>query len=175
MPRSYLLLLTPIEASQVTPIQSSKTTIILLVMLMNSYGQQVGSIMLPETRHISVMLLYRMEKIMLIGESQHGSVGMTNFQAHRFAWTELCEFIFQYWSYQSYLYNHIFIQGQEFEVHSLFLVQVLLSRLNFFGSKQISNAENEGLKNYRNTAEAVICGLLPDSPSATASRTAGTL
>jgi hypothetical protein len=29
-----------------------------------------------------------MEKIMLIGESQHGSVGMTNFRAHRFAWTE---------------------------------------------------------------------------------------
>ncbi|KAK3129605.1 hypothetical protein QOZ80_6BG0482270 [Eleusine coracana subsp. coracana] len=53
--------------------------------------------------------------------------------------------------------------------------QVLLSRLNFFGSKQISNAENEGLKNYRDTAEAVICGLLPDSPSATASRTAGGL
>uniref|UniRef100_A0A0D9XG17 Endoglucanase n=1 Tax=Leersia perrieri TaxID=77586 RepID=A0A0D9XG17_9ORYZ len=53
--------------------------------------------------------------------------------------------------------------------------QVLLSRLNFFGSKQTSNAENMGLKNYRDTAEAVICGLLPDSPSATGSRTGGGL
>jgi len=53
--------------------------------------------------------------------------------------------------------------------------QVLLSRLNFFGSKQISNAENEGLKSYRDTAEAVICGLIPDSPQATASRTGGGL
>ncbi|KAG8050444.1 hypothetical protein GUJ93_ZPchr0009g213 [Zizania palustris] len=53
--------------------------------------------------------------------------------------------------------------------------QVLLSRINFFGSKQTSNAENMGLKMYRDTAEAVICGLLPDSPSATASRTGGGL
>jgi hypothetical protein len=104
MPRSYLLLLIPIEALQVTAIQSSKTTIILLVLLMNSYGQPVGSIIPPETRHISVMLLCRMEKIMLIGESQHGSVGMTNFRARRFAWTELNDFIFQDWTYQSYLY-----------------------------------------------------------------------
>lgn len=74
-----------------------------------------------------------------------------------------------------YLYNSLFIQGQELEVHFVYSVQVLLSRLNFFGSKQISNAENEGLKMYRDTAEAVICGLLPDSPSATASRTGGTL
>jgi hypothetical protein len=53
-------------------------------------------------------------------------------------------------------------------VHIVYSVQVLLPRLDFFGSKQVSNAENEGLKNYRDTAEAVICGLLPDSPSATA-------
>ncbi|KAF7066882.1 hypothetical protein CFC21_072807 [Triticum aestivum] len=53
--------------------------------------------------------------------------------------------------------------------------QILLSRVNFFGSKEISNAENSGLKMYRDTAEAVICGLLPDSPSATGSRTSGGL
>jgi hypothetical protein len=57
----------------------------------------------------------------------------------------------------------------------IYSVQVLLSRVNFFGSKQTSNAENMGLKSYRDTAEAVICGLLPDSPSATGSRTSGTL
>lgn len=70
----------------------------------------------------------------------------------------------------SYLYNPVFIK-----VHFVYSVQVLLSRLNFFGSKQISNAENEGLKSYRDTAESVICGLIPDSPQATASRTGGTL
>ncbi|GKU90083.1 hypothetical protein SLEP1_g4125 [Rubroshorea leprosula] len=48
--------------------------------------------------------------------------------------------------------------------------QVLLSRLSFFGS-DTSASENSGLQNYRKTAEAVMCGLLPDSPSATSSRT----
>ncbi|OAY77382.1 Endoglucanase 24 [Ananas comosus] len=50
-------------------------------------------------------------------------------------------------------------------------IQVLLSRINIFGSKQSSNAENVGLQMYRKTAEAVMCGLLPDSPTATSSRT----
>ncbi|GKV17867.1 hypothetical protein SLEP1_g28322 [Rubroshorea leprosula] len=48
--------------------------------------------------------------------------------------------------------------------------QVLLSRLSFFGS-DASGSENSGLQNYRKTAEAVMCNLLPDSPSATSSRT----
>ncbi|GAV67831.1 Glyco_hydro_9 domain-containing protein [Cephalotus follicularis] len=47
--------------------------------------------------------------------------------------------------------------------------QVLLSRLTFFGGKD--NADNSGLQMYRKTAEAVMCGLLPDSPTATTSRT----
>ncbi|XP_048331882.1 endoglucanase 10 [Ziziphus jujuba] len=47
--------------------------------------------------------------------------------------------------------------------------QVLLSRLSFFGAKGVS--DNSGLRGYRKTAEAVICGLLPGSPSATKSRT----
>ncbi|CAL5418430.1 unnamed protein product [Camellia sinensis] len=46
--------------------------------------------------------------------------------------------------------------------------QVLLSRLSFFDSK-VSNSGN--LQNYRKTAEAVMCGLLPKSPTATLSRT----
>ncbi|WOL19128.1 endoglucanase 24-like [Canna indica] len=53
--------------------------------------------------------------------------------------------------------------------------QVLLSRVNFFGSSQSSNAEMKGLQLYRKTAEAVMCGLLPDSPTATSSRTDGGL
>ncbi|URD92248.1 Glycosyl hydrolase family 9 [Musa troglodytarum] len=53
--------------------------------------------------------------------------------------------------------------------------QVLLSRVNFFGSTQSSNAEMKGLRLYRKTAEAVMCGLLPDSPTATSSRTDGGL
>ncbi|KAJ4966409.1 hypothetical protein NE237_018258 [Protea cynaroides] len=51
--------------------------------------------------------------------------------------------------------------------------QVLLSRLNIFGAKDASDAENSGLQKYRKTAEAVMCNLLPDSPSATKSRTDG--
>lgn len=49
--------------------------------------------------------------------------------------------------------------------------QVLLSRVSFFGGKGISNSENSGLQMYRKTAEAVMCGLLPKSPTATISRT----
>lgn len=47
--------------------------------------------------------------------------------------------------------------------------QVLLSRVSFFGAKGTSN--NDGLGKYRKTAVAVMCGLLPDSPTATKSRT----
>ncbi|KAJ6708748.1 ENDOGLUCANASE 2 [Salix koriyanagi] len=46
--------------------------------------------------------------------------------------------------------------------------QVLLSRLTFFGNKDTTNL---GLQNYRKTAEAVMCSLIPDSPMATESRT----
>ncbi|KAG5048012.1 hypothetical protein JHK85_009115 [Glycine max] len=49
--------------------------------------------------------------------------------------------------------------------------QVLLSRLSFFKAKDISNSYSSGLHSYRKTAEAVMCGLLPDSPTATKSRT----
>ena len=49
------------------------------------------------------------------------------------------------------------------------LVQVLLSRVTFFGSK--GNSNSGGLLKYRKTAEAVVCGLLPKSPTATESRT----
>ncbi|XWS24468.1 hypothetical protein CRYUN_Cryun28dG0105100 [Craigia yunnanensis] len=51
--------------------------------------------------------------------------------------------------------------------------QVLLSRLSFFDSKGASG--NTGLENYRKSAEDVMCGLLPKSPSATTSRTDGGL
>ncbi|KAI8549515.1 hypothetical protein RHMOL_Rhmol06G0030700 [Rhododendron molle] len=47
--------------------------------------------------------------------------------------------------------------------------QVLLSRVSFFGEKDTSNSAS--LNKYRKTAEAVVCGLLPKSPSATKSRT----
>lgn len=49
--------------------------------------------------------------------------------------------------------------------------QVLLSRISFFKGKAISNSYGSALRNYRKTAEAVMCGLLPDSPTATKSRT----
>ncbi|PIN08929.1 Cellulase [Handroanthus impetiginosus] len=47
--------------------------------------------------------------------------------------------------------------------------QVLLSRVSFFGAKDIANSDV--LQKYRESAEAVMCGLLPKSPTATASRT----
>ncbi|XP_041992997.1 endoglucanase 10-like [Salvia splendens] len=47
--------------------------------------------------------------------------------------------------------------------------QVLLSRVSFFGSKDVSNSNV--LDKYRESAEAVMCGLLPKSPTATTSRT----
>ncbi|CAN4083417.1 unnamed protein product [Withania somnifera] len=52
-------------------------------------------------------------------------------------------------------------------------VQVLLSRVNFFGpSEDISTEESLSLQSYRQTAETFLCGLLPESPMATSQRTA---
>lgn len=51
--------------------------------------------------------------------------------------------------------------------------QVLLSRVSFFGPKGLSSSNV--LEKYRESAEAVMCGLLPKSPTATASRTHGGL
>lgn len=51
--------------------------------------------------------------------------------------------------------------------------QVLLSRLIIFKAKGVS--DNSGLQKYVSTARAVMCGLLPDSPTATTSRNANGL
>ncbi|KAI6688340.1 hypothetical protein NL676_025168 [Syzygium grande] len=53
--------------------------------------------------------------------------------------------------------------------------QVLLSRLSFFGANDLSSSIKSGLQSYRKTAEAVMCGLFPNSPTATTSRTASGL
>ncbi|EPS64495.1 hypothetical protein M569_10284, partial [Genlisea aurea] len=51
-------------------------------------------------------------------------------------------------------------------------VQVLVSRIGFFGSEKGGGSNSDGvMKKYRATAEAVMCGLLPKSPTATTSRT----
>lgn len=47
--------------------------------------------------------------------------------------------------------------------------QVLLSRVSFFGPKDVSNSNV--LQKYKDSAEAVMCGLLPKSPTTTKSRT----
>ncbi|GAB4839115.1 hypothetical protein Ancab_028643 [Ancistrocladus abbreviatus] len=49
--------------------------------------------------------------------------------------------------------------------------QVLLSRISFFNTKGLSDSENVGLKMYREIAEAIMYGLLPDSLTAMSSRT----
>lgn len=46
-----------------------------------------------------------------------------------------------------------------------------MSRISFFGSIDMSSAENIDLQEYRETAEVFMCSLLPDSPTATSSRT----
>ncbi|AAF87112.1 F10A5.13 [Arabidopsis thaliana] len=81
-------------------------------------------------------------------------------------------------TYLDYVSNH----GKEFASfgnptwfswdNKLAGTQVLLSRLLFF-KKDLSGSK--GLGNYRNTAKAVMCGLLPKSPTSTASRTNGGL
>ncbi|XP_021862578.1 endoglucanase 24-like [Spinacia oleracea] len=59
---------------------------------------------------------------------------------------------------------------------NLFIVlQVLLSRVNLFSSKDLSSSANSSLQMYRKTAEAVMCGLIPKSPTATSSGTDGGL
>jgi len=50
-------------------------------------------------------------------------------------------------------------------------LQILLSRLTFF-KKGLSGSK--GLQGFKETAEAVMCGLIPSSPTATSSRTDGT-
>lgn len=47
--------------------------------------------------------------------------------------------------------------------------QVLLSRVSFFGPR--NKKRSAGLQRYRQTAEEVMCSLLPDSPIATSSKT----
>ncbi|KAI4327722.1 hypothetical protein L6164_020148 [Bauhinia variegata] len=49
--------------------------------------------------------------------------------------------------------------------------QILLSRINFLSAKGISVVENFDLQMYRETAEILMCALLPDSPTATTNRT----
>ncbi|XP_057503722.1 uncharacterized protein LOC130787348 [Actinidia eriantha] len=51
---------------------------------MSCYGQLAGSIMLQEINHISIMRLGKMEEILLIGEVQPGSFGITSFQELRY-------------------------------------------------------------------------------------------
>ncbi|KAJ3672413.1 hypothetical protein LUZ60_007134 [Juncus effusus] len=53
--------------------------------------------------------------------------------------------------------------------------QVLLSRVNFFSSGSLTNNISSGLQNYRNTAERVMCAIVPGSPVSTIDRTEGGL
>jgi endoglucanase len=46
-----------------------------------------------------------------------------------------------------------------------------LLRVNFFGAKDIPDAENLDLQKYSETAEMLMCKLLPDSPTTTTNRT----
>ncbi|KAJ6398349.1 hypothetical protein OIU77_019199 [Salix suchowensis] len=50
---------------------------------------------------------------------------------------------------------------------------VLLSRANLFGAKGMPSEENLDLQMDRKTSEAIMCELLPDSRTATTSRTNG--
>lgn len=52
-------------------------------------------------------------------------------------------------------------------------IQVLLSRISFFGPKDIPEDEKLGLQMYSKTAEYVMCSILPDSPTKTTKMTDG--
>lgn len=54
-------------------------------------------------------------------------------------------------------------------------VQVLLSRVQFFGTKTMTSAVRSDLEQYKMTAEAIICALLPHSPTSAPNRTEGGL
>lgn len=56
-------------------------------------------------------------------------------------------------------------------MNSFALMQVLLSRVSFFGVNGLSSSVQNGLQKYRSTAEAVMCSLLPKSPTATTTKT----
>ncbi|PRQ47429.1 putative cellulase [Rosa chinensis] len=51
------------------------------------------------------------------------------------------------------------------------VLNVLMSRISFFGAKELLMAENLDLQMYRKTAEVFLCGLIPDSPTAAPDRT----
>ena len=100
-----------------------------------------------------------MENYTLIGGSPLGLVGTISAREHRHA---------------SPL-NSLFPLMYSLKLSSdpAAFLQVLLSRVNIFSQKITSGTEKVGLRNYMKTAEAVVCGLLPDSPTATSSRTNG--
>lgn len=54
-------------------------------------------------------------------------------------------------------------------------VQVLLSRVHLFGTNTTSSAVRSDIERYKMTAEAIICALLPDSPTSAPNRTEGGL
>lgn len=54
-------------------------------------------------------------------------------------------------------------------------VQVLLSRVHLFGTNTMSSAVRSDIEQYKMTAEAIICALLPDSPTSAPNRTEGGL
>ncbi|KAM3708835.1 hypothetical protein ACJW31_02G126600 [Castanea mollissima] len=61
--------------------------------------------------------------------------------------------------------------GKEFASWGSPTSWVLLSRINFFGAKDESTSENLDLQLYRESSEAIMCALVPYSPTATSSRT----
>ena len=52
-------------------------------------------------------------------------------------------------------------------MHFVTLNWVLLSRVNFFGARDIPDVENLDLQMYKGNAEVLMCKLLPDSSTAT--------
>ncbi|KAK6115240.1 hypothetical protein DH2020_007509 [Rehmannia glutinosa] len=69
--------------------------------------------------------------------------------------------------YNSTGYGDELLWAASWLYHATGIMRVLLSRVSFFGSKDVSDS----LKKYKISAEAVMCNLLPKSPSATSSRT----
>ncbi|XP_050227625.1 endoglucanase 24-like [Mercurialis annua] len=137
----------------------------------------------------SDFLLMHAQQLFTFADTYRGSYSVSSSQAQKFynstgygdelLWA--AAWLYHATADESYLNYATKMNGQEFgnwgnptwfswdDKHAG--VQVLLSRIIMIGAKEMSTEENLELQMYRETAEAFMCQLLPDSPTATSSRT----
>ncbi|KAK7852510.1 endoglucanase 2 [Quercus suber] len=109
----------------------------------------------------SSMLFMHAQQLFILADTYQGSYSVSILQVQKY--------------YNSTGYGDELLWAATWLYHAtgkqFYLRYVLLSRINFFGAKDESTSENLDLQLYRESAEAIVCALLPDSPTATSSRT----